>query len=215
MAKLIIARHHESEWNKLGQWTGLEDVRLTPYGCEKSEEMGTLLQATYPDLHIDYIFTSKLIRAEQTLNCMLKAMHIDPSSIPTEHETALNERDYGDYTGKNKWDIKIQVGEDDFDSIRRDWDHHIPRGETLKMVYERSVPFFISTIIPLLKEGKNILITSHGNTIRTLVKYIDNISDEGVRDLEIPFGSILVYDYDESGVVTNKKILQVDSRVNA
>ncbi len=215
MSKLIIVRHHESEWNKLGLWTGLTDVHITDYGVKKSEEMGLLLKATLPNIHIDYAFTSKLARTIETLSYMFTIMGIDAEKIPTEHVAAINERDYGDYTGKNKWDMEKAVGKDEFDNIRRNWDCPVPHGETLKMVAARSIPFFTSTVMPLLQKNKNVFISSHGNTIRTLVKHIENIPDEKIKDLEIPFGSIIIYDFDSNGKVTDKKMLRVDSTVNA
>ena len=209
MSKLIIARHHESEWNKLGVWTGLRDSHLTPYGFQKAGEMGLLIKGTT----VDYAFASMLVRTIETLSCMLTTMEI--YKVPSEYAYALNERDYGDLTGKSKWEIKKEVGDDMFKNIRREWDCPVPNGETLKMVSARSVPFFKSKILPLVTSGKNVLVSSHGNTIRTLVKHIENIPDDKVCDLEIPFGSIIIYEFDSSGKMTNKEMLQVPSEVNA
>lgn len=209
MSKLIIARHHESEWNKLGQWTGIRDRHLTEYGFKKSAEMGLLLK----DIHIDSAFASMQVRSIETLSCMLEALEL--FHVPTEHSSALNERDYGDYTGKNKWDVAKEIGEDQWNKIRREWDCPVPNGETLKTVYERVVPYFKEHILPLLNEGKNVLMVSHGNAIRALVKYIESVPDEGVADIEMLFGSILVYELDENGRVKQKDVRQVNSSVNA
>lgn len=209
MSKLIIARHHESEWNKLGQWTGIRDRHLTEYGFKKSAEMGLLLK----DIHIDAAFASMQVRSIETLSCMLEALEL--FHVPTEHSSALNERDYGDYTGKNKWDVAKEIGEDQWNKIRREWDCPVPNGETLKTVYERVVPYFKEHILPLLNEGKNVLMVSHGNAIRALVKYIESVPDEGVADIEMLFGSILVYELDENGHVKQKDVRQVNSSVNA
>lgn len=207
--KLIIARHHESEWNKLGLWTGSRDVHLTEYGKEKSAEMGLLIK----DIHIDKAFASTQVRTLETLFAMLEAMR--QTDVPVEHSSAHNERDYGEYTGKNKWEIKKQFGEEQFECIRRDWDCPVPGGETLKMVYERALPFYLNSILPLLKEGKNVLLVSHGNAIRALMKYIEKISDKGVRDLEMLFGSIVIYSVDNDGYMLEKEVRQVPSKVNA
>lgn len=209
MATLIIARHHESEWNKLGQWTGIRDRHLTPYGFEKSTEMGLFIK----DIHIDAAFASMQVRSIETLSCMLEAL--DLVRIPTIHASALNERDYGDYTGKNKWDMQELIGKEAWDHIRRDWDAPVPNGETLKMVYARVVPFFLENILPLLKEGKNVLMVSHGNAIRALMKYIEGIPDEKVSELEMLFGGILLYELDEQGKVLTKQVRQVPSSVHA
>jgi 2,3-bisphosphoglycerate-dependent phosphoglycerate mutase len=209
IGKLIIARHHESEWNKLGKWTGLTDVGLTDYGFEKSKDMGLLIK----DIHIDQAFTSVLVRSTQTLSCMLSAC--GQSNVPTESSAALNERDYGDYTGKNKWEMEKLLGEEKFKKVRRGWDCNIPNGESLKMVYDRAVPYFLNNIIPLLKQGKNVLVVAHGNSLRAITKYIENISDDSIADVEIPFGAVIIYDLDTDGHMINKEVRQVASDVPA
>lgn len=209
MGTLVIVRHHESEWNKKGLWTGSRDVHLTPYGFEKSEELGHMIQ----DISFDYAFTSTQIRSIETLSAMLNAER--QYNVPIEHTPALNERDYGDYTGKNKWDVETLVGEEVFDQIRREWDYPVPHGETLKMVYERAVPFFIQRVLPLLQEGKNVLIVSHGNAIRALMKYIEGISDTDIAHVEMIFGSVLIYMLDREGHMIHKDVRQVESSVHA
>ncbi|MGC9602837.1 MAG: 2,3-bisphosphoglycerate-dependent phosphoglycerate mutase [Minisyncoccia bacterium] len=206
---LIIARHHESEWNKLGLWTGLRDVHLTQYGFEKSEEMGRLLKG----VPIDCAYTSTLVRAEETLEAMLRAA--GETRVPIEHIAALNERDYGDYTGKNKWEVEQSLGKEAFDHIRRDWDYPIQNGETLKMVYERVIPFYLGTIVPLLKEDKNVLVVAHGNSLRALTIYIESIPTEKARDVEMLFGAVVLYQVDKEGKMINKETRQVESNVNA
>jgi 2,3-bisphosphoglycerate-dependent phosphoglycerate mutase len=209
MSKLIIARHHESEWNKIGVWTGLRDIHMTPYGFQKAGEMGLLIKG----VKVDYAFASMLVRTIETLSCMLNTM--EQYKVPSEYAYALNERDYGDLTAKSKWEIKKEVGDEMFKNIRRDWDCPVPNGETLKMVYARSVPYFQSKILPMLGAGKNVLICSHGNTIRTLVKFIENIPDDKIKELEIAFGSITIYELDSAGKMISKETLQVESEVHA
>jgi 2,3-bisphosphoglycerate-dependent phosphoglycerate mutase len=209
MGKLIIARHHESEWNKLGLWTGMRDRHLTDYGFKKSEEMGCLIK----EIHIDNAFASMQVRSIETLSSMLEVM--EQYKVPTKHSSNLNERDYGDYTGMNKWDMIKSLGEEKWEKIRREWDCPVPKGETLKMVYERAVPYYLSHVLPLLNEGKNVLMVSHGNAIRALMKYIENISDENVHSLEMLFGGVLIYEVDKEGHMIKKEIRQVKSNVNA
>ncbi len=209
MGKLIIARHHESEWNKLGQWTGIRDRHLTEYGFEKSAEMGLLIK----DIHIDAAFASMQVRSIETLSCMLETLNL--CHVPTVHASALNERDYGDYTGKNKWEVEKIIGEEQWNNVRREWDCPVPNGETLKMVYERVVPYFRDNILPLIKENKNVLVVSHGNAIRALMKYIESIADSEIAKVEMLFGGILIYDVDSEGRMTHKEIRQVQSKVNA
>ena len=119
--------------------------------------------------------------------------------VPYERSAALNERDYGDYTGKNKWEVQKEIGEAAFENLRRGWDVPVPNGETLKMVYERSVPFYKKTILPELVEGKNVLVVAHGNSIRSLVKYIESLSDSDIAKTEMIFGVVLVYTVDAKG----------------
>ncbi|MEQ1561707.1 MAG: pyruvate kinase, partial [Nitrospira sp.] len=207
MGKLIIARHQESEWNKLGKWTGTRDRHLTDVGFEKSEDMGLLIK----DLKIDYAFASMQVRSIETLSCMLNVCNI--LNLPTEHSSNLNERDYGDYTGKDKEDMEKLLGEEEFKRLRRGWDYPIPNGETLKMVYERVVPFFLEKILPIINQDKNVLVVGHGNSMRTLVKYIENISDEEIANVEFPFSKVVVYDLDSEGHMLNKEIKETESYI--
>ncbi len=209
MGKLIIARHHESEWNKLGLWTGLRDRHLTDYGFQKSSEMGECIR----DIHIDYAFASMEVRSIETLSSMLE--EVGDYNVPTEHCAALDERDYGDYTAKNKWDMEKILGQENWDRVRRDWNYPVPHGETLKMVYERVIPFFLSKILPMLKENKNVLVVAHGNSLRVLMKYVEKISDDGIKDVEMPFGAVYIYDVDSEGHMIKKEIKSVPSTVNA
>lgn len=205
MGKLLITRHHESEWNKKGLWTGLRDRHLTEYGFKKSEEMGKLIE----DFHIDCAFCSMQVRAIETLSCMLEATC--QYHTPTEHCACLNERDYGDYTGLSKWDVEKEIGEEAWQRIRREWDCPVPNGETLKMVYDRVVPFYKEHIVPRLNEGKTVLIVSHGNALRALMKYIEKIPDEEVKNLEMLFSTIVIYDIDQNGTMIDKSLRQLAS----
>jgi 2,3-bisphosphoglycerate-dependent phosphoglycerate mutase len=209
MGKLILVRHHESEWNKKGLWTGIRNIRLTPYGFEKSAEMGLLLN----DVHFDHAFASMQVRTIETLACMLDAQC--RYNVPTDHIKAINERDYGDYTGKNKWDMEKLLGKEEFNKLRRSWNYPIPNGETLKMVYERVIPFFMNTVLPMLRDSKNILIVSHGNALRAMIKYIEKIPDDKIGDVEMPFGAVLIYDLDNDGRLISKEKREIPSVVPA
>ena len=122
----------------------------------------------------------------------------------------MNEKDYGIYTGKNKWQVKKDVGDEEFLRIRRSWDYVLPEGESLKDVYERAVPYFETRVVPELKNGKNILIVAHMNSLRTLAKKIENISDTGICDLEIGTGEIHHYVFDADETFRKKKIITPD-----
>lgn len=207
--RLIIARHHESEWNKLGLWTGKRDRHLTEYGFRKSEEMGRLIQ----DLRVDRAFASMQVRSIETLSSMLEA--VGRYDVPTEHAKALNERDYGEYTGKSKWDMERLIGTERWNAVRRDWDCPVPGGETLKMVYERVLPFYLDKILPRLRDGENVLVVSHGNAIRALQKYVESVPEDAVRNIEMLFGSIMIYEVDDAGHMVTKQVRSVESEVNA
>lgn len=202
--KLIISRHQESEWNKVGKWTGLRDRRLTERGFKESEEVGFLIK----DVKIDYAFASMQVRSIETLSCILNIC--EQYDIPTEHSAALNERDYGDYTAKNKWDMEKILGEEEYEKLRRGWDYPVPNGETLKMVYARVVPYFLEKILVKVNEGQNVLVVGHGNSLRALIKYIEKISDDDVINLEMPFGTVILYDLDNDGHAIHKEIRQTE-----
>lgn len=200
MAYLVLVRHGKSEWNKDGLWTGWTDIPLAPEGFEEAKKTGNELK----DIHFDYAYTSDLIRAKQTLDEILKV--INQTNIPIIEASAIKERNYGDYTKKNKWDIKAKLSEEEFQKIRRAWDYPPPNGESLKMVSERTIPYYKSEIEPKLKEGKNVLVSAHGNSLRALVKYLEGISDTDVEKLEIGTGEAYVYEVDNEGKIINKQI---------
>lgn len=205
--KLVIIRHAESAWNALGKWTGRTDVGLTEKGFAEAAKFGEALAHT--GLVADIAFCSEQRRTCQTLEGMLAAA--GKTNTPFSPHTALNERDYGEYTGKNKWEMKELLGEAAFNDVRRGWDVPIPQGETLKMVYERAVPFYKETILPLLAAGKHVLLVSHGNTIRALKKYIESISDQGIADIEMPFGQILIYEVSGDGHSVSASPVAIDT----
>lgn len=205
MGRLLLARHTESEWNKEGIWTGTRDVKLSAKGFEDARLLGETLR----DIHVDKAFASSQIRTMETLSSMLGTMQ--QPVVPIVRNNALNERDYGDYTGKNKHEMKAVLGEELFEKTRRGWDIAIPNGETLRNVYERIVPYYLNEILPLLKNGENVLIVSHGNALRALIKYIESISDEDIENVEMMFGGVLLYDVDEQGKKLAKQVRQTPS----
>ena len=199
MSYLILVRHGESEWNKLGVWTGLTNIGLSPKGVEESKLAGEKLK-NFP---IDVSYISSLKRARETLIEIKKIIGRD---FPTYENKALDERDYGIYTGQNKWEIKKKIGEEQFQKLRRGWNTGIPKGETLEDVYDRVVPYYKTQILSELEIGKNVLVVAHGNSLRALVKYLDNISNEDIEKLEIATGEIYVYSIDDHGVIVSKQI---------
>lgn len=200
MAYLILVRHGESLWNAQGLWTGLTNIPLSEKGKDEAKKAGEKIR----DLPIDELFASMLSRATDTGKIVLET--VGKANISLIQNQALNERDYGDYTGKNKWEIQKEVGEEQFKKIRRSWDFQIPNGESLKQVYDRVIPYYENLILPKLKSGTNILIAAHGNSLRALIKYLENISDLDIPNLELPTGGIYVYQIDQNGKVLSKEI---------
>ncbi|HEX7042274.1 MAG TPA: 2,3-diphosphoglycerate-dependent phosphoglycerate mutase [Patescibacteria group bacterium] len=200
MAKLVLVRHGKSEWNALGLWTGWTDVSLNEEGREEARQAGEKIK----DIHFDFAFTSTLKRAIETLDEIKEVLHEE--NLPTTKALELRERDYGDLTGKNKWKIKEEYGEDQFLKWRRGWDDIVPGGESLKNVYERVVPYYQKEILPILEQGKNVIIAAHGNSLRALVKYLENISDKDIPNLEIATGEVYIYDISNEGKIVNKEI---------
>ncbi len=204
MSKLILARHGESVFNAKSLWTGIWDIPLTKKGREDARLMGEALAGYRPDI----AYSSALIRASDTLKIILRTNGWD---IPTRKTRKFNERDYGDLTGMNKWEVEKNYGQDQFTRWRRGWNEPVPEGETLKDVYARAVPYLQKHIVPELISGKTVLVTAHGNTLRALIKYLDNLSDSEVEHLEMPFGELIMYDFDNHAAVTAKKTIHINA----
>lgn len=200
MSKLILVRHGQSEYNAKDLWTGWTDSPLTELGRIEAREAGKEIK----DLKVDVVFVSDLIRSKQTWEEMAKVLNLE--KLPTIEAPEIKERSYGDLVGLNKWEAKKKYGDEQWLKWRRGWDEPIPNGETLKDVYDRVVPFYEKTILPLLKSGKNVLLSGHGNSLRALVKYLDNIPNDEVYKLEIPTGTVYVYDIDSGGKIIKKGI---------
>lgn len=200
MAHLILTRHGTSEYNKAGRWTGISDIDLATEGYKDARAMAEMIR----DISVDKVHISTLKRARQTFEEMLKVL--EKKDVTVHCHPALNERDYGVHTGKNKWQVKEEVGGREFHNIRRGWDVEIVNGENLKNVYERVVPYFAEHILPQLMQGNNVLVVSHGNTLRALIKHLENISDAEIPDLEFEFGDAHCYEFDRMGRVVGKEI---------
>ena len=199
MAQLILIRHGKSEWNLKGLWTGWTDVPLAPEGKEEAKKTASLM----PQIPIDAVYTSTLKRAQETWEEINSVLGLN--DIPVTKASELNERNYGDLTGKDKWKVREEIGEEEFQKIRRSWDYPVPNGESLKDVYNRVVPYYEAHIVPELNAGKNILIAAHGNSLRALTKYLEGISDEEIPKLELPTGTAFVYTLDEEGKMQKKE----------
>lgn len=201
MAKLFLVRHGKSAWNATGQWTGHTDVDLAPEGYEEAKKAGEALKGQ----HIDKVYVSDLKRTHQTYEKIQEACGL--FGLTCIADKALSERDYGVHTGKNKWQVKEEIGEDAFQDIRRGWDTKIEGGETLKDVYMRAVPYYEANIKKDLMEGKNVLVVGHGNTFRALVKHLENLDDKQVCDVELATGEVHCYDVDSSGKAESQGVI--------
>ena len=197
---LILIRHGQSEWNALNQFTGWKDPDLTAKGIEEAHNAGMVINNL--NINFDLVFTSALIRAQNTAEIILKEIN---QSLTTIKDQALNERNYGDLAGLNKNDARKRWGDEQVHIWRRSYDIPPPGGESLKDTGERVLPFFMKEILPHVCEGKNVLVAAHGNSLRSLIKFLDNISDEDIVKLEIPTGAPIHYVINEDGSVKSKK----------
>lgn len=217
MPKLVLVRHGQSEWNEKNLFTGWVDVRLSEVGQKEAKRAGELIKEA--GINVDILYTSKLSRAIQTANLALDAA--DQLYVPVKRSWRLNERHYGALQGKDKAQTLEQYGAEKFQIWRRSFDVPppvieadnkytqvgdirykdidpavVPKTESLKLVIDRILPYFQDEIAGDLLDGKTVLIAAHGNSLRALVKHLDNISDEDIAGLNIPTGIPLVYELD-------------------
>ena len=197
---LILIRHGQSEWNALNQFTGWKDPDLTAKGIEEARNAGMIINNL--NINFDLVFTSALKRAQNTAEIILKEINQPLSTIKNQ---ALNERNYGDLAGLNKDDARKRWGDEQVHIWRRSYDIPPPGGESLKDTGERVLPFFMKEILPYVCKGKNVLVAAHGNSLRSLIKFLDNISDEDIVKLEIPTGAPIHYVINEDGSVKSKQ----------
>jgi 2,3-bisphosphoglycerate-dependent phosphoglycerate mutase len=222
MAKLILLRHGESVWNKKNVFTGWVDVPLSSQGIIEAVKAGEKLS----DIRFDVVFTSVQVRAIETAMIALAqnqsektpvVIHPDGkmkdwtkiysdvmqnSIIPVYQDWHLNERYYGELQGKNKAETAKEYGDEQVHVWRRSYDVPPPAGECLQDTAERTTPFFKGYILPQLEQGKNILISAHGNSLRSIVMYIENLTKEQVLSLEIPTGKPLVYEMKDKQLIS-------------
>jgi 2,3-bisphosphoglycerate-dependent phosphoglycerate mutase len=222
MPKLVFLRHGLSEWNKLDQFTGWEDVDLAPEGVEEAIEGGRKIKEA--GIEFDIAYTSVLTRAIKTCNYILE--YSDQLWVPTIKSWRLNERHYGALQGLNKQATRDKYGDEQVLIWRRSYDtlpplsdakpdrryahldpRTVPGGENLKVTLERALPFWEDEIAPALLDGKTVLVAAHGNSLRALAKHIEGISDDDIMGLEIPTGKPLVYELNDDLSVIEKYYL--------
>ena len=199
MPKLILVRHGQSVWNASNRFTGWTDVDLSYQGVEEAEQAGRDLS----EIRIDVVHTSDLIRAQRTAEIIMR--HNESSEeVSTKFDWRLNERHYGALQGLNKAETAEKHGADQVHIWRRSFDVAPPEGESLEMTAERTIPYFTEEIVPDLADGKSVLVSAHGNSLRSIVMHIESISPEEIVSLEIPTGEPLHYEY-ENGVITRDR----------
>ena len=203
MPLLVLVRHGQSIWNAEDRFTGWVDVPLSEKGIEEARQAGRLLrEANY---RFDVAYTSVLSRAEDTLKLMLEEMKVE---LPVIRDAALNERMYGDLQGLNKQKMREIYGEHIVQLWRRSYDIPPPGGEALKDTAARTIPFFERCIMGDIQQGKNVLVAAHGNSNRSIVMVLDNLSKEEVLQLNLDTGVPYVYEITSDGKVQSKKELR-------
>ncbi|KRN08718.1 2,3-diphosphoglycerate-dependent phosphoglycerate mutase [Liquorilactobacillus mali] len=228
MTKLVFIRHGQSEWNLKNLFTGWVDVNLSEQGEKEAKEAGRKLKEA--GIQFDQAYTSVLTRAIKTLHFALEES--GQLWVPETKSWRLNERHYGALQGQNKAEAAEKFGEDQVHIWRRSYDvlppllsaddegsaaqdrryadldpRAIPGGENLKVTLERVIPFWEDEIAPKLLEGKNVIIAAHGNSLRALTKYIEDISDADIMGVEMATGQPVVYDLDEKLNIVSKEKL--------
>lgn len=225
--KLILLRHGESIWNKENRFTGWTDVDLSSKGIEEAINAGKIMKNN--NVTFDVAFSSVLLRAKKTLDLVLKEMNVN---VPVYYNYRLNERHYGSLQGLNKDETRKKYGEEQVHIWRRSYDvrppmltivdprypgndplykdlskDELPLTECLKDTLERVLPYYNNEIKSHLLKGENVLIVAHGNSIRSIIKYIENISDEDIMNVEIPTGVPYIYELDNELNIIDKTIL--------
>ena len=201
MALLALIRHGQSTYNLENRFTGNLDVALTSLGEEEAKRAGIKLKG----LIFFSAYTSVLKRAEESLRIILE--EIQQTNIPVIKNEALNERMYGSLQGLNKAEVAKKYGENQLEIWRRSYEVRPPDGESLEDTYNRTVPYYKQEIEPKLKSGKNILIVAHGNSLRALMMYLENIGPKAIIKINIPTGMPRLYDLDINLKIRSVKYL--------
>ena len=198
-SQLVLIRHGESTYNEKNLFTGWEDVQLTEKGTKQAHSAAPLIQ----HITFSHAFTSKLIRAQNTLEIILTDINQQVNVI---QHIALNERDYGSLVGQNKLDAAKQFGKEQVQEWRRSYNTPPPNGESLEMTAKRSIPYFQKNIEPLLKSNNNIIVSAHGNSIRSIVMYLHTFNSEQILKTEIGWCEPWIYTFN-NGIKTDFKIV--------
>ena len=201
MALLVLVRHGESQWNLENRFTGWVDVPLTDTGRCEAARAGTVLKGT----RFDIAYSSVLRRANETLDIILR--ELAQSDLPVIKDQALNERHYGELQGLNKGETAEKYGAEQVHIWRRSYDIPPPGGESLKDTAARTLPYYDGVIAPQIAAGKNVLVVAHGNSLRSIVMQLDQLTREQVLELNIPTGVPIVYDMAPDLTIRSKRVL--------
>jgi 2,3-bisphosphoglycerate-dependent phosphoglycerate mutase len=226
LATMVLVRHGQSQWNLENRFTGWMDIPLSMKGNQEATSAGKKLR----NMRFDTIYISHLLRAIQTLHYILLELqdkripiiyHEDRrihdwehysgdrnNEIPIYQSVDLAERYYGDLQGLNKAETMKKYGEHQVHLWRRSYDTNPPNGESLKDTCERTIPYYKNHILPELQAGKTILIVAHGNSLRSIIKYVENISDKDIPNVEIPTGVPIIYTFDSQMTLQKKVLLE-------
>lgn len=200
---LVLVRHGQSEWNLKNLFTGWKDPDLTPKGVDEAMSAGRKLKAR--EIIFDLAYTSELSRAQRTLSLMLD--ELGQQALATKKDQALNERDYGDLAGLNKDDAREKWGEEQVHIWRRSYDTPPPGGESLKDTLARSLPYYVTDILPDVMAGKNVLVAAHGNSLRSICKVLDRLDNTQILSFEIATGVPMIYRLNDDTTVASKEVL--------
>jgi 2,3-bisphosphoglycerate-dependent phosphoglycerate mutase len=201
MCLLVLIRHGESQWNLENRFTGWIDVPLTDKGREEARQAGEKIR----HIRFDKAYASVLKRAIDTLDIVLRT--IGQEGIPVTYDQALNERHYGDLQGLNKAETAEKFGKEQVHLWRRSYDIAPPGGESLKDTAERTLPYFEAQIVPDLRAGRNVLVSAHGNSLRSIVMSLDKLTKEQVLELNLATGVPIVYEFGPGFRLLSKRIL--------
>jgi 2,3-bisphosphoglycerate-dependent phosphoglycerate mutase len=226
LSRLILVRHGQSQWNLENRFTGWVDVPLSKKGIKEANFAGEKLK----DFKFDSIYVSHMLRAIQTLHYILInsndkrtpiIFHEDKRIHDWEHHTGncdteipifmsvnLAERYYGNLQGLNKQKTREKYGNEQVHLWRRSYDVNPPNGESLKDTCERAIPYYKKHILKVLKEGKTVLVSAHGNSLRAITMHVEKISEEEIPNVEIPTGIPIIYNFDKNMHLVNKKFLK-------
>ena len=198
MSDLILIRHGQSVWNAANRFTGWTDGELSEVGVSEAEEAGRSLSSH----RIDVVPTSDLPRAQRTAEIIM-SLNESSEGYSTKFDWRLNERNYGSLQGLNKAETAETFGAEQVHIWRRSFDVAPPNGESLEMTAERTIPYFEEEILPDLQAGKGVLVSAHGNSLRSIVMHIENISPEDIVSLEIQTGSPMFYEFEGGEISRN------------